>query len=136
MAKVNGDIASSRRKSRKAHFSAPSSERRVIMSAPLSKELREKHNVRSIPIRKDDEVTIVRGSNKGREGKVVSVYRLKYVVHIERVTRDKSNGQSVPIGIHPSKVVVTKLKIDKDRESILERMGKGREAKAAAAKGN
>ncbi|KLJ13756.1 60S ribosomal protein [Blastomyces silverae] len=104
------------------------------MSAPLSKELKEKHNVRSIPIRKDDEVTIVRGSNKGREGKITSVYRLKYVVHIERVTRDKSNGQSVPIGIHPSKVVITKLKIDKDRESMLERMGKGREAKAA--KGN
>ncbi|PGH16479.1 ribosomal protein L24 [Polytolypa hystricis UAMH7299] len=132
MAKVNAGLASSRRKSRKAHFSAPSSERRVIMSAPLSKELREKHNVRSIPIRKDDEVTIVRGSNKGREGKVTSVYRLKYVVHIERVNREKSNGQSVPLGIHPSKVIVTKLKIDKDRESILERMGKGREGKAKA----
>ncbi|EEH34184.2 60S ribosomal protein L26 [Paracoccidioides lutzii Pb01] len=130
----SADLASSRRKSRKAHFSAPSSERRVIMSAPLSKELREKHNVRSIPIRKDDEVTIIRGSNKGREGKITSVYRLKYVVHVERVTRDKSNGQSVPIGIHPSKVVITKLKIDKDRESILERMAKGREAKAP--KGN
>lgn len=38
-------MASSRRKSRKAHFSAGSGERRVIMSAPLSKELREKHNV-------------------------------------------------------------------------------------------
>lgn len=41
-------LASSRSKSRKAHFSAPSSERRVIMSAPLSKELREKHNVRRL----------------------------------------------------------------------------------------
>lgn len=39
-------LHSSRRKSRKAHFSAPSSVRRTIMSAPLSKELREKHNVR------------------------------------------------------------------------------------------
>lgn len=39
-------IHSSRRKSRKAHFSAPSSVRRNIMSAPLSKELREKYNVR------------------------------------------------------------------------------------------
>jgi large subunit ribosomal protein L26e len=55
------------------------------------------------------------------------VQRLKYVVHVERVTREKSNGQSVPIGIHPSKVVVTKLKLDKDRESILERIKKGRE---------
>jgi large subunit ribosomal protein L26e len=84
--------------------------------------------VRSIPIRKDDEVTIVRGSNKGREGKVTSVYRLKYLIHVERVSREKSNGQSVPIGVHPSKVIVTKLKTDKDREKILERIGKGRES--------
>jgi large subunit ribosomal protein L26e len=75
---------------------------------------------------------ITRGTHKGREGKVTSVYRLKYVIHIERVTRDKSNGQSVPLGIHPSNVVVTKLKLDKDRESILERIGKGREQKAKA----
>jgi large subunit ribosomal protein L26e len=53
---------------------------------------------------------------------------LKYLIHIERVSREKSNGQSVPIGVHPSKVVVTKLKLDKDREQILERIGKGREA--------
>ncbi|KAI0882545.1 putative 60S ribosomal protein L26-1 [Annulohypoxylon maeteangense] len=136
MTKVNSGIASSRRKSRKAHFSAGSGERRVIMSAPLSKELREKYNVRSIPIRKDDEVSIVRGTNKGREGKVTSVYRLKYVIHVERVTREKASGQSVPLGIHPSKVVITKLKLDKDRESILERIKVGRElrtkGKAAA----
>ena len=69
----------------------------------------------------------MRGANKGREGKVISVYRLKYLIHIERVTREKSNGQSVPIGVHPSKVVVNKLKLDKDREKILERIGKGRE---------
>lgn len=89
--------------------------------------------VRSIPIRKDDEVTVVRGSNKGREGKITSVYRLKYVVHIERVAREKSNGSAVPIGIHPSKVLITKLKIDKDRESILERMSAGRKARAGTA---
>ena len=83
--------------------------------------------VRSIPIRKDDEVQIVRGSNKGREGKVTSVYRLKYVIHVERVTKEKTNGQSVPIGIAPSKVVITKLKLDKDREDILQRIATGRE---------
>lgn len=99
------------------------------MSAPLSKELREKYNVRSIPIRKDDEVTIVRGTNKGREGKITSVYRLKYVVHISGVQKEKSSGQSVPIGIHPSNVVIAKLKLDKDRENILERIKAGREIK-------
>ncbi|KAF3766361.1 ribosomal protein L24 [Cryphonectria parasitica EP155] len=137
MAKVQKTLHSSRRKSRKAHFEAPSSIRRNIMSAPLSKELREKYNVRSIPIRKDDEVQIVRGSNKDKEGKVTSVYRLKYVIHVERVTREKTSGQSVPLGIHPSNVVITKLKLDKDREAILERIKVGREAGAkgkAAAK--
>ena len=86
--------------------------------------------VRSIPIRKDDEVTIVRGSNKGREGKVTAVYRLKYVIHVERVTRDKASGQSVPLGVHPSNVVISKLKLDKDREDILARSKVGRELKA------
>merc|ERR1711939_1243329 len=128
MTKINTQLHSSRRKSRKEHFQAPSSVRRVIMSAPLSKELGEKYNVRSIPLRKDDEVVIKRGSNKGREGKITACYRLKYVIHVERVTREKTNGQSVPIGIAPSKVEVTKLKLDKDRENILERVAKGREA--------
>ena len=88
---------------------------------------------RSIPIRKDDEVIITRGKNKGRTGKVTSVYRLKYVIHIERVSREKVNGQPVPIGVHPSKVSITKLKLDKDRENILERISKGRELKSRKA---
>ena len=39
------DVSSSRRKSHKAHFSAPSSVRRELMSSSLSKELRSKHSV-------------------------------------------------------------------------------------------
>ncbi|KAI9828094.1 MAG: 60S ribosomal protein L26B [Thelocarpon impressellum] len=134
MTKINTSLHSSRRKSRKAHFGAPSSVRRTIMSAPLSKELRDKHNARSIPIRKDDEVSITRGTHKGREGKVTSVYRLKYVIHVDRVSREKSNGKTEPIGIHPSKCVVTKLKMDKDRENILDRISRGREAKSKKGK--
>lgn len=123
-------VSSSRRKARKAHFTAPSHLRRVIMSAPLSKELRDKHKVRSIPVRKDDEVMVMRGSFKGREGKVTQVYRLKYVLHIDRVNREKTNGASVPVGIHPSSVVVTKMKLDKDRERILERLSAGKAKKS------
>ena len=70
----------------------------------------------------------MRGTNKGREGKITSVYRLKYCVHVERVSREKTNGQSVPIPIAASKVVISKLKLDKDREDILARIAKGREA--------
>ena len=99
------------------------------MSSPLSKELRQKHNVRSIPIRKDDEVLIVRGHYKSQTvGKVVKVYRKKFVIHIERIQREKANGATVHVGIHPSKVVIQKLKLDKDRKKILERKRAGREA--------
>merc|ERR550514_1340996 len=119
--KVKATVSSSRRKSRKAHFTAPSHVRRIIMSAPLSKDLRTKYNVRSLPIRKDDEVMIVRGHYHDREGKVTQVYRKKWCIHVERVTRDKANGQTVPIPIHPSKVVITKIKLDKDRKGLLER---------------
>lgn len=47
-----------------------------------------------MPIRKDDEVTVVRGSFKGREGKVIQVYRKKWVIHIERISREKVNGEA------------------------------------------
>ena len=119
--KSNPNVSSKARKQRKAHFNAPSHERRIRMSAPLSKELREKYNVRSLPIRREDEVMVVRGHFADREGKVTQCYRKKYVIHIERVSREKANGQSVAVGIHPSNVVITKIKLDKDRKALLER---------------
>ena len=76
---------------------------------------------RSLPVRKDDEVRIVRGKYKGREGKVTQVYRKKWVIHVDRVQRDKSNGSTTPIGIYPSNVVITSIKLDKDRRAILDR---------------
>ncbi|CAM9997583.1 large ribosomal subunit protein uL24 [Lethenteron reissneri] len=126
--KLNKFVTSSRRKNRKRHFNAPSHVRRKIMSSPLSKELRQKYSVRSMPIRKDDEVQVVRGHYKGQQvGKVVQVYRKKYIIFIERIQREKANGASVHVGIHPSKVVITKLKLDKDRKKILEKKGKSRQ---------
>ena len=46
---------------------------------------------------------------------MTQVYRKKWVIHVDRVQRDKSNGATVPIGIHPSNVVITSIKLDKDR---------------------
>ena len=68
----------------------------------------------------------MRGTHR-REGKVIQCYRRR-VIHIERITREKASGATVQVGIHPSKCVVTKLKLDKDRKQILER--KNRETKS------
>uniref|UniRef100_A0A7R9W9F9 KOW domain-containing protein n=1 Tax=Pseudictyota dubia TaxID=2749911 RepID=A0A7R9W9F9_9STRA len=123
--KYSTSVSSSRRKSRKAHFASHSEARRKLMSANLSKELQARHGVRSMPIRKDDEVVITRGMYKTREGKVTAVYRKKFVVHVERITREKVNGASVPVGIPASSLCITKLKMDKDRKAALERKSKG-----------
>ena len=122
-------VSSSRRTSRKNFLGAPSSVRRVILSAALSKDLRAKYGVRSVPIRKDDEVLIVRGTHNKLSGKVTTVYRRKYVIHVEKITKDKPNGATVNIGIHPSNVVITKLHLDKDRLALLERKKNGAQQK-------
>ena len=91
------------------------------MSVSLSKELRTKYNVRFMPIRKENEVQVVRGHYKGQQvGKIVQVYRKKFVIHVECIQREKPNGASAHVGIHPSKVVITKLQMDLDCKEILD----------------
>ena len=110
-------MSSSRRKCRKALLSAPSGDRRKIMSCRLSKELRAKHQIRNIPIRVGDEVKILKGKAKNKSGKVIQVYRKRWCIHVEKISRDKQNGQSVQIPIKPSYCVVEKLHLDQGRKN-------------------
>jgi large subunit ribosomal protein L26e len=124
----------SRRASRRAHFQAPSHVRRVIMSAPLSKELRAKYNVRSMPVRVDDEIKVKRGSLKGRDGKITCCYRLKWAIHVDKISREKANGATVSIGLHPSNVEITKLKLTNNRKKILARKDRSKRSEKAKGK--
>ena len=122
-------VSSQRRKSRKAHFSAPSSIRRKIMSSHLSKDLKAKYNVRSIPVRKGDTVKIMRGTYKGRSGKVQAVYRRRWCLYIEKLVKEKVNGQQAQLPIHSSNVEITALRLDADRKAILARKQRQTDAK-------
>ena len=44
------------------------------------------------------------------------MYRRKWVIYLDRLAREKANGAQAPVGLDPSKVVITKLKLDKDRK--------------------
>lgn len=132
--KLNPNKTSSRRKMRKAHFGATSVERRVRMSCALDANLKQKYKVNSIPVVKGDEVRVVSGSKKGTDGLVKAVYRKKYVIHIDKCTRDKANKQTVSLPIDASNCVITKLKLDKSRKLILSR--KSRTSNGSAASGN
>lgn len=95
-------------------------------SARLSPDLAEEHSIRSIPIRKGDTVTVMRGSFRDVEGKVTRISRKKTVIFIEGITREKADGNTIFLPIHPSKVMIIKLNLDDDwRKDILTR----REAK-------
>ena len=65
------------------------------MSATLNSELRKKHGIRSLPVRKDDEVEVMTGVNKSHKGKVTQVYRKRWCIYIEKLSRSKGTGTSL-----------------------------------------
>jgi large subunit ribosomal protein L24 len=110
------------RKQRKFLYEAPLHLRRKLLSAHLSKELIKKYKTRSLPVRKGDEVLIMRGKFKGKGGKVVRVDTKKYRIYVEGITIKKTSGQERLFPIHPSKVKITRLDLsDKYRKEILGR---------------
>lgn len=111
-------------KQRKRMYQAPLNERYKRFSAPLSSKLKESHGTNSLPVRSGDTVMIMRGDRKGSEGKVTQVDRKNYRIAIEGITREKVDGTTTFIQIHPSKVMITRLNLDdKWRKKILERKG-------------
>ena len=123
--KTHTGISSQRRKSRKAHFSASSLQKHKLMSATLDKDLRSKHGIRSLPIRKEDEVEIMTGKHKNTRGKVIQVYRRKNCIYVEKLSKEKSNGAVVKIPIQPSNCKIVKIKSNKDREELIARKASG-----------
>lgn len=114
------------RKQHKRLYQAPLHKRYKQFSAALSSKLKASHNTNSIPVRMGDTVHIMRGDRKGFEGKVTGVNRTKYRIFVEGVTREKVDGTSMPIPIHPSKVRITRLNLDdKWRREALKRKGIG-----------
>lgn len=119
-------------KQRKRLYQAPVTERYRRFSAPLSSKLKESHGTNSVPVRKGDTVMIMRGDRKGSEGKVTQINRKNYRIFIEGANREKVDGTSISVPIHPSKVMITRLNLDdKWRKKILERKGAAEKAEIA-----
>lgn len=97
------------RKQRKFRYQAPLHIKHKFLSAMLSPELREKHGIKSIPVRVGDTVKVMRGDYKGTQGKVTGVNLKKTTIYIDGVTVPKSDGTEVPRPIHPSNVMITRL---------------------------
>jgi large subunit ribosomal protein L24 len=109
-------------KQRKMLYQAPDHIRYRLFAAPLSPELRASHGVKALPVRSGDSVRVMRGDKKGFEGKITRIDRKKYRVYVEGLTREKVDGTTIFVPVHPSKVMITRLTLDdKWRKKILER---------------
>jgi large subunit ribosomal protein L24 len=109
-------------KQRKHLYNAPAHLRHKFMAAPLSQELISSKGAKALPVRKGDTVRIMRGDNKGFEGKVSRIDLKRYRIFIEGLTREKVDGTNIFVSVHPSKVMIRNLKLDdRWRQGIVER---------------
>jgi large subunit ribosomal protein L24 len=112
-------------KQRKMIYEAPAHIRHKLFAAHLSPELRATHLVKSFPVRSGDTIRVTRGDHKGFEGKISRIDLRRYRVYLEGLTREKVDGTTVFVAVHPSKVIITRLNLDdKWRKKVLERKQK------------
>lgn len=106
------------KKGRKKRFmlhNAPWHKRRKNLSAHLSPKYLEDDKVaypRSAVVKKGDTVKIMRGVDKGKEGKVTDVDTKTGRVTIEGITIAKADGSQVSKNIHASNLMIVKLLLD------------------------
>ncbi len=99
-------------KQRKFARNAPLHVRGKFVHAHLSKELKKKHNRRSLQVKNGDKVKILRGQFSGKTGKISRVDLRKSAVYIEGIEMVKKDGNKIFYPIHASNLVITELLID------------------------
>jgi len=109
---------------RKAFYNAPLHLRHKLVSAHLSRDLRDKLGIRSLPVVVGDRVMIMKGDYKGKTGKVVEVDLKGLWVKVEGITRKKADGTEVLVKFRPWNLLILDLNLkDKWRRRIIERRG-------------
>ncbi|MDD5699673.1 MAG: 50S ribosomal protein L24 [Candidatus Nanoarchaeia archaeon] len=103
------------RKQKKYAANAPLHIKRRFTSANLSKELRKKHNRRNIPLRKGDEVMIMRGEFKKKKGKITKVMLKISKVIVDGIQKKKKDGSKIDIKMEPSNLQIIGLNLDDKR---------------------
>jgi len=98
------------RKQRKYRYNAPLHKKHKFLSANLSKELRKKYGKRSLPLRKGDEVLVMRGSFKKKKAKVQNIINRK--VLLEGIQRTKKEGTKVPVFFNPRALQIVSLNLE------------------------
>jgi large subunit ribosomal protein L24 len=114
------------KKQRKARYTAPWHRRHKYLTAKLAPELVDKHGIKRIPVHTGDTVYITRGAFRDSEGDVLEIDMKNLKLSVENITLEKVDGSAVPFPIRPENVMITKLKIDKTRQTVIDRKAAAR----------
>jgi len=97
---------------RKRLYEATVVQRHRLLGAHVDPDLAGKsklHLPRALPLRQGDVVRVMRGSFRGKEGKIVSVDSKHGTAVIEGITIEKTDEKKVPRPIHASNLMILKM---------------------------
>ena len=115
------------RKQRKYLAEAPLHIKHKFLNGNLSKELRKKYDKRSLPLRKGDEVLVMRGTFRKKKAKITSVNLKKTRIVLDGIQRTKRDGAKTNVFFHPSVLQIQSLNLeDKERLAALHRKGENK----------
>lgn len=118
------------RKQRKYLANAPLHIKHKFLSANLSKSLRDKYGKRNLPLRKGDEVLVMRGIFKKKKAKVTIVDLKNSLVVLENLQTTKKDGSKVNVQFKPSNLQIQELDLgDKERLASLQRKSSSKATK-------
>ena len=121
-------------KQRKYRWNAPLHIVHKLMSAHLSKELRQKYGMRSMAVRKGDKVKVMRGQFSGTIGEIDEVDLVHSKVYVKGAEfKGKAGTAPRRYPLNASKLMLISLNTD-DKARMKKLRGKGLETAKSAAK--
>jgi len=109
------------RKQHKYKHNAPLHIRQKMVHVHLSLDLRKSYSFRNIQVKKGDKVKVLCGHFKKKEGAVEKVDLKGEKIFISGVEYIKKDGTKIPLGLHPSNLMIISLnQDDKKRKAKLE----------------
>lgn len=96
-------------KTRKKQYNLPIHKRAKAIAGHLNEKLKKELGKRKVPLRKKDTVKIMRGTYKGKTGKIIDIDREKMKILIEKIIKKKSDGTEYNVPIDPSNIMAIEL---------------------------
>lgn len=112
------------RKQRKALFNYKNHQKSKLLSTRVADFVRDEYGIKTLPLRVDDQVKVIKGEFKDFEGTVIEITKSQRA-KIKEAKFEKADGTDFHPAIHISKLIITKIakekKMDPWRAKMIER---------------